>query len=103
MSSLITVNGTQIRIQGKLLRTAKVEAEGYLFLEDAESTIQQLRDCGERIDLFTFVPRLPAPTTQLNYPVEPHNFAALPVSTFDHWWNDTLGFKGRNKAKQAEK
>jgi len=103
MSSLITVNGTQIRIQGKLLRTAKVEAEGYLFLEDPESVIQQLRKCGERIDLFTFVPRLPAPAAPLNYPAEPHNFAALPVTTFDHWWNDTLGFKGRNKAKQAEK
>jgi hypothetical protein len=31
------------------------------------------------------------------------NFAALPISTFDHWWNDQIGFKGRNKAKQAEK
>jgi hypothetical protein len=31
------------------------------------------------------------------------NFAALPVTTFDHWWTQVLGFKGRNKAKQAEK
>lgn len=103
MSSLITVGGTQIRIQGRLLRTAKVEAEGYLFLEDPEVTIAQLRTCGQRIDLFTFVPRLPETAPKLDYPVEPHNFAALPVSTFDHWWNQTLGFKGRNKAKQAEK
>ena len=31
------------------------------------------------------------------------NFAALPVSTFDHWWTKQIGFKARNKAKQAEK
>ncbi|MGD0214395.1 MAG: hypothetical protein ABSB87_14290 [Terriglobales bacterium] len=31
------------------------------------------------------------------------NFAALPITTFDHWWNKVLGFKARNKAKQAEK
>jgi hypothetical protein len=31
------------------------------------------------------------------------NFAALPISTFDNWWMKTLGFKARNKAKQAEK
>jgi hypothetical protein len=31
------------------------------------------------------------------------NLAVLPITTFDHWWTDVLGFKGRNKAKQAEK
>jgi hypothetical protein len=31
------------------------------------------------------------------------NLAVLPVSTFDHWWNEQIGFKARNKAKQAEK
>jgi hypothetical protein len=35
--------------------------------------------------------------------LESDNFAALPSSTFDHWWMKQLGFKGRNKAKQAEK
>jgi hypothetical protein len=103
MSSLITVGGTQIRIEGRLLRAAKVEAEGYLFLEDPASSIEQLKNCGQRIDLFTFVQRLPDSAPKYPYAIEPHNFAALPVSTFDEWWNKTLGFKGRNKAKQAEK
>jgi hypothetical protein len=31
------------------------------------------------------------------------NFAALSISTFDHWWTKQIGFKARNKAKQAEK
>jgi len=31
------------------------------------------------------------------------NFAALHITTFDHWWNNQIGFKARNKAKQAEK
>ncbi|MGA2271955.1 MAG: hypothetical protein ABSH00_00265 [Bryobacteraceae bacterium] len=31
------------------------------------------------------------------------NMAVLPVSTFDHWWTQQIGFKARNKAKQAEK
>jgi hypothetical protein len=35
--------------------------------------------------------------------VEWDNFAALPVTTFDHWWTKQIGFKARNKAKQAEK
>src|SRR5208283_732579 len=37
------------------------------------------------------------------YSVEWNNFAVLPVSTFEHWWTQQIGFKARNKAKQAEK
>jgi hypothetical protein len=31
------------------------------------------------------------------------NLAVLPVSTFDDWWTKQIGFKARNKAKQAAK
>ncbi|MGA9789121.1 MAG: hypothetical protein WBQ43_00410 [Terriglobales bacterium] len=47
--------------------------------------------------------RLPETTPKHNYPMEWDNFAALSITTFDHWWTKVLGFKGRNKAKQAEK
>jgi hypothetical protein len=103
MGSLIRVGGTEIRTEGRLLRIAKLEADGYQFLENPEPFIMQLRHCGERIDLFTFLQRLPETTPKFGYPIEPHNFAALQVTTFDQGWNQTLGFKGRNKAKQAEK
>ena len=29
--------------------------------------------------------------------------AVLPVSTYENWWTHQIGFKARNKAKQAEK
>ena len=103
MPSLIKIGGTEIRIEGRLLRIGKLEADGYQFLEDPESVIEQLRNCRQRIDLFTFLQRLPETTPKYHYPIEPHNFAALQVTTFDQWWNQTLGFKARNKAKQAEK
>jgi hypothetical protein len=47
--------------------------------------------------------KLPETEPKYPYPMEWDNFAALPVSTFDHWWTQQLGFKARNKAKQAEK
>jgi len=62
-----------------------------------------LQNSGTRIDLFTFMQRLPETTPKYNYPMEWDNFAVLPISTFDQWWTKVLGFKGRNKAKQAEK
>jgi hypothetical protein len=100
--ALITC-GREIKIQGHFLRVARIEGDGYRFLDDPEPIISGLRKSGKRIDLFTFIQSLPDTTPKYKYPMEWDNFAALRVTTFDHWWTHVLGFKGRNKAKQAEK
>jgi len=73
------------------------------FLDDPETVVKDLKKCGKRIDLFTFMQGLPKAPPKYNYPMEWDNFAALPITTFEQWWTQVLGFKGRNKAKQAEK
>jgi hypothetical protein len=103
VNKLITVDGKQVRVHGRFLRMARLEADKYHFLEDAERFVAQLKSCGTRIDLFTFIQKLPDTTKKYPFPMEWDNFAALPISTFDNWWNNTLGFKARNKAKQAQK
>jgi hypothetical protein len=103
MNSLITVCGKAVRVQGRLIRQARLDADKYLFLDDPEPMLQSLRTSGVRVDLFTFVQKLPETSSRYAYPVEWDNFAALPISTFDHWWEHQIGFKARNKAKQAEK
>jgi hypothetical protein len=103
MHSLITVGGKEIRVQGRLLRIGRLEADKYQFLSEPETVLEALRNCGHRIDLFTFMQGLPEASPKFAYPMEWDNFAALPVSTFEHWWTQQIGFKARNKAKQAEK
>lgn len=103
MTRLTKVCGREIRISGRLLRIAQLEGDGYEFLEDPEPVLCGLRKSEHRIDLFTFMQRLPETTPKHTYPMEWDNFAALPISTFDHWWMKQIGFKARNKAKQAEK
>lgn len=97
------VCGKEIKVAGRLIRIARLDAEKYLFLDDPASVIDELRASKERIDLFTFIQRLPETAPKYPYPMELDNFAALPISTFDNWWNKQIGFKARNKAKQAEK
>jgi hypothetical protein len=97
------VCGQEVKVQGSLIRIARLEGEGYHFLENPEPLLNGLRQCGARIDLFTFMQRLPETTPKFAYPMEWDNFAAVPISTFDHWWMKQIGFKARNKAKQAEK
>jgi hypothetical protein len=98
------VCGKEIRISGRFLRIARLDADKFQFLEDdPEQLLQGLRDCGVRMDLFTFLQRLPAAAPKYQYPMEWDNFAALSITTFDNWWMKQIGFKARNKAKQAEK
>src|SRR5882672_7315341 len=84
MRSIIKVCGKEIRIEGRLIRMAQLEGDGYEYLEDPKAMLEGLRECKTRIDSFSFMQR-------------------LPVTTFDHWWTQQIGFKARNKAKQGEK
>ena len=88
--------GKEIKISGRLLRIARLDADKYQFLDDPEAVVDGLRKSGVRIDLFTFTQRLPDTAPKYEYPMEWDNFAALPVSTFDNWWNKQIGFKARN-------
>ena len=98
----MNVCGKEIRVTGRLIRIAGLDADTYEFLDNPESTIESLRRCGTRIDLFTFMQRLTESSPRYRYPMQWDNLAALPVSTFDHWWTQ-VGKKTRNKVRQIEK
>ena len=88
--------------RGRLCRVAEIEGDGYKFLADPKSAIAVLRNSG-CADVFTFLQEPPETSPMYQYPFEWDNQAVLTISTFDQWWSQTIGFKARNKAKQAEK
>jgi len=95
--------GRLIRIHGRLLRIARLDADKYQFLDDPLAFVDALKQSPTRIDLFTFIQSIVQREQQLPFPMEWDNFAALPVSSFDAWWNQQLKSEGRNRARQAEK
>ncbi len=97
------VCGKEIRIRGRLIRIAFLDAEGYQFLEEPEAALESLRNCGARIDLFTFIQKLSDTSPKSCHPMEWDNMAALRVSTFDDWMKQQIDFKVRNKVRKAEK
>jgi hypothetical protein len=99
----MNVGGRKIRISGKMVRIARLDADKYRFLDAPEAFVEELKKSGLRADLFTFMQRLPHTTAEHKFPMEWDNFAAIPLTTFDQWWTKQIGFKARNKAKQAEK
>ena len=100
---MIEVDGTKIQVRGSLVKIARLDGEKFLFAADPERMIQTLRNRRQRIDLFTFIQRATETSPKYSYPMEWDNLAALSISSFDYWWNQQLGFKARNKAKQAQK
>lgn len=97
------VCGKEIRVQGGIIRIARLDGEKYNFPDDPTEVIADLRKCGTRVDLFTFLQKLPETKPKYPYPMEWDNLAVLPVSTFDHWWNHQIRSFPRNRARQAEK
>jgi hypothetical protein len=97
------ISDRDIKIRGRLIRIALLDGDQYRFLDDPRPVLDGLRESGTRIDLFTFMQRLGDAVPKYEYPMEWDNFAAVPITTFDHWWTKQLGKKTRNKARQSEK
>ena len=96
--------GKELRIDGKLIRIGFIDGEGY----QVSSRIRRRRSpscevCEPELTFLRFIPRLSDNPAKLNYPMEPDNMAALPISTFDEWMTKQIDFKVRNKVRKAAK
>ena len=100
---LMNICGKNIKVEGRLVRIARLDAEKYQFLEDPKALLTALRKSGIRTDLFTFMQKLPETSPKYAYPMEWDNLAVLPVSTFEHWWTRQIDGKTRNMVRKAEK
>jgi hypothetical protein len=97
------ISGKEALIEGKLIRIARLEVEGYQFVEDPETALRTLKDSGIPADLFTFIQKLSETSPKHEYAMEWDNMAALRVSSFEDWMNLQIDFKARNKVRKAEK
>lgn len=100
----IKVGGQLFSVSKGPLRVASLEDEWYEDLDDPVGVLAGLRRTREvKVDLLTFWQRLPH--TQPLYPhyYEWEDIAALPVSTYEHWWKKQINSKSRNMIRKSEK
>lgn len=93
----------ELKISGRFVRIARLDGEKFRFVDDPKPILEFLKQSHARADIFTFIQRLTDTKPKFTYSMEWDNLAAIPVSSFENWWTKQLGFKARNKAKQAEK
>jgi hypothetical protein len=96
------VGGREIAISGRLIRVARFPAEIYEPPLDPVRMCDTLRASDLRIDLFTFMQKLPDTTRQYRYQMEWDNLAALRISTFDHWLRKQINTQARKALRIAQ-
>ena len=95
--------GREALVEGKFIRIARLDAEGYDFVNEPEVALKALREQRGRMDLFTFTQRLSDTSPKYGYHMEWDNLAALKVSSLDDWMKHQVDFKVRNKVRKALK
>jgi len=86
--------GREIHVEGQLPRIARLDRDKYKFVDDPGPLLTGLRKFDTRVDLFTFMQKLPDRAPKYSCPKEWDNLAALPVSTFENWWTDRGNYSG---------
>ena len=82
----------------------RLEDEWYDDVRDPEAVIDLLRNSeGFRPDIFTFWQRLPEMKPKYSHAIEWEQIAALPVQSFDHWWNMQIKGTTRNMVRKSQK
>lgn len=98
----MNIAGKDLHVDGRLIRIARLAAERYDFFDDPQAAVGMLAGAGRRVDLLTFIQKLPNTSPMYHYPMEWDNMAALPISSYDHWWTRQANPKVRNKVRRAE-
>lgn len=100
---IFKVDGHEFITTGKLYRTARAKAEWDIDVDNPRAVIHEMKSEKIRADIFTFVQRLPHTKPIFGYRMELDNIAAIPISTYEHWWTKQVTQEARNKVRKALK
>ncbi len=102
----IPIHDRLIVVTGRWLKTATVKGEAWLdgeAVSDPPLFIRALKESRLRPDLFSFAQTLHERQPKYEYPVEWDNVAAIPLTTYDAWWERQISRKTRQEVNRAER
>jgi hypothetical protein len=99
----IVVDDIKIIVKGKYIKIAELREEWDHDVVSPGTIIKALKESGVRIDVFTFMQRLPDSRPVHAYFREWDSVAAISISTYDNWLKKQIPDQTRNKLKKAAK
>jgi hypothetical protein len=97
---------TKVMVTGRWLRIASVHDEEWIddrIGDNADAFIKTVMDHNLRADIFTFSQKLPDTTPKYAYPYEWDNVAAIPITTYEEWWEKRLPQVTRKSIRRGTK
>jgi hypothetical protein len=100
----VKIDGQTFAITKGSLTMVRLEDEWYEDVRNPEFVIDVLMNSpGIKPDIFTFWQRLPNVEPQYQYRTEWEFIAALPIKSFDYWWNKQVKGTTRNMIRKSQK
>ncbi len=102
----LLVDNVNIIFTGKILKWASIQDEAWLKdipLTDPQKFIYAIKQNKNKADILTFSQKLPDTEPKYGYPMEWDNVAAVPIITFEDWWEKRLPQVTRKSIRRAVK
>ncbi|HXC34630.1 MAG TPA: hypothetical protein VNV43_02080 [Candidatus Acidoferrales bacterium] len=99
------IDGRTVIQTGKWLKTAVIRDQEYIegeLVKNPASFLEALKNSELKADLFTFLQRPPDVTPKFSYHFDWDNYAAVPISTFENWW-ESVPQETRKNVRRAAK
>ena len=100
----IQLYGIDVLLRGRFIKTAQIFDEYWLereALPSPETVIAALRAREDKPDLFVFTQRVPDTALSYHYHHELDNYAVLPLSTYEHWFQHQIPAATREPFERA--
>ena len=100
------IDGRTVMVTGRWIHTAAIRDEESVEGEHVKNPvtfISTLKRGGLRADVLTFFQRPPEVTPKFKYHYELDNYAAVPVTTFQDWWENRLPQEARKNTRRSVK
>jgi hypothetical protein len=102
----ISLCGVNVLFHGRFIKTARVFDEYWLerdTLPAPETVIGVLREMANKPDIFVFAQRVPDTATRYAYHHIFDNYAVLPLSTYEHWFQHQIPAATKRNIRASEK
>jgi hypothetical protein len=98
--------GRTIVVTGKWLRKAVIKDEDVVegeIVENPAAFLEQLKRSSLKADIFSFSQKIPNTAPKYRYPFAWDNWAVIPLTSFNDWWEKRLPQESRRNVRRAAK